>query len=449
MNRRYNNFHGSLTVQKEVSVKSKQKHLTLSDRILIEQGLNEGKSFKAIASSIGKDPTTVSKEVKKHRAIKYHKDKTKKPYCANEKTCFIHGLCSQQRCFKLCKNCKLCRDLCPQYKPKECGRLHKAPFVCNSCKSIVSCQYYRWVYVAKFADDSYRELLSASREGINQSAEDMQELDRLISPLILKGQSISHIYMSHSNEIGCSRRTLYKYIDQSVFTARNIDLPRKVKYKLRKSTGTRKPVNRAYRNDRRYVEFCTLLKDNPDTQVVEMDIVEGQKGGKVLLTLLFRNCNLMLAFLLEEKTQEKVLGIFNFLTERLGISTFKKLFPVILTDNGAEFQNPWELECDQSGEIRTKIYYCDPNCSWQKGMIEKNHEYIRYVIPSGKSFDSFSKEDILLLVNHINSTARDSLNSCTPYQLSRMLLDNSLHTELSLQAIQPDDVILKPALLKH
>ena len=187
-------------------MKFNQKHLTLSDRILIEQGLNEGKSFKAIASLIGKDPTTVSNEVKKHSAIKQHKDTNKKPRCVNEKTCLISGLCSQQRCFKLCKSCKLCRNICPQYKPKECGRLHKAPYVCNSCSSICSCLYYRWIYVAKFADDSYRELLSSSREGINQSAEDMQELDKLISPLILKGQSISHIYISHSNEIGCSRQ---------------------------------------------------------------------------------------------------------------------------------------------------------------------------------------------------------------------------------------------------
>jgi len=430
-------------------MKFNQKHLTLSDRILIELGLNEGKSFKAIASSIGKDPTTVSKEVKKHRTVKHHKDKDKKPRCANEKTCLIQDLCSPKRCFRLCKACKLCRDICPQYKPKECGRLRGAPYVCNSCSSIVSCSYYRLIYVAKFADDTYRELISSSREGINQSPEDMQELDRLISPLILKGQSISHIYMSHSKEIGCSRRTLYKYINQSVFTARNIDLPRKVKYKLRKSHSKHKPFNRAYRNNRSYVDFTALLKDNPDMRVVEMDVVEGQKGGKVLLTLLFRSCRLMLAFILEEKTQQYVINIFNFLTEILGIDTFKKLFPVILTDNGAEFQNPWELECDQYGEKRTKVYYCDPNCSWQKGMIEKNHEYIRYVIPKGKSFDTLSQEDITLLVNHINSTARDSLNNCTPYQLSHMLLDNSLHMRLSLQAIEPDDVMLKPALLKY
>lgn len=436
-------------MQKEDPMKFNQKHLTLSDRIIIEQGLNEGKSFKDIASSIGKDPTTVSKEVKKHRAIKYHKDKTKKPRCSKEKDCLIHGLCSQQRCFKLCKSCKLCRDICPQYKPKECARLKKAPYVCNSCSNICSCPYYRWIYVAKFADDSYHELLSSSREGINQSAEDIRDMDNLISPLILKGQSISHIFMSHSKEIGCSRRTLYKYIDKNVFTARNIDLPRKVKYKLRKSTGIHKPFNRAYRNNRSYAEFTALLKDNPNVHVVEMDVVEGQKGGKVLLTLLFRSCSLMLAFLLEEKTQQNVIAVFNFLTDKLGINTFKKLFPLILTDNGVEFQNPWKLEEDQYGNPRTKLYYCDSNCSWQKGMIEKNHEYIRYVLPKGTSFDIYSQDDITLLINHINSTARDSLNSCTPYQLSRLLLDNSLHKELSLQAIQPDDIILKPALLKH
>lgn len=108
----------------------------------------------------------------------------------------------------------------------------------------------------------------------------MQKLNKLISLLILKGQSISHIDMSHSEEIGCSRCTLYKYIDQSTFTARNIDLSRKVKYKLRKSAGTHKPSNRAYRNDRSYAEFSALLRNNPDIQMVEMDVVEGQKGGK-------------------------------------------------------------------------------------------------------------------------------------------------------------------------
>lgn len=430
-------------------MKYNHKHLTLSDRIIIEQGLNAGKTFSAIALQLGKDPTTISKEIKKHRVVKQHKDKSRKPWCSKEKSCSIKGLCDMSLCYSFCKECRKCRDICPQYKPKECGRLNKSPYVCNACRSVGSCSYYRLIYVAKYADDTYHEILSSSREGINQTPERMQELDRLISPLILKGQSLGHIYMSHAKQISCSRRTLYRYINLSVFTARNIDLPRKVKYKVRKSSNTPKVSSHTYRNGRGYTEFSVLMKETPTLPVVEMDVVEGKKGGKVLLTMLFRSCNLMLTFLLEEKTQQCVIDVFDFLNEQLGTDIFKKLFPVILTDNGSEFQNPWELECNKKEEIRTKVYYCDPNCSWQKGMIEKNHEYIRYILPKGKMFDTFNQNDINLMINHINSTARDSLNSCTPYQLSLLLLDNTLHKVLSLQAIVPDEVMLKPALLKH
>ena len=433
-------------------MKDNQKHLTLSDRITIEQSLNEGKTFSAIAILLGKDPTTISKEVRKHRSIKQHKDKSKLPRCSHDKTCEIKHLCNNSPCQRLCRDCKTCRNLCKRYKPKECGRLRKAPYVCNSCASLSSCPYFRWTYVAKYANDCYRDLLSSSREGINQTAEDMQRLDLLVSPLILRGQSIAHIYSNHTIELkalDCSRRTLYKYIDKSYFTARNIDLPRKVKYKKRKASTTAKPLNRSYRQGRTYEEFKTLIDADPNQQVVELDTVEGQKGGKVLLTLLFRNCSLMLAFIMDEKSQACVQAVFNELFHAVGFDVFRKLFPIILTDNGCEFQDPMALEYTQDGQQRTRIYYCNPNCSWQKGMIEKNHEFIRYIVPKGNSFDAYSQREILLMINHINSTARDNLNGCTPFQLSKLLLDNSLHNKLSLEKIEPDDVMLKPALLKH
>ena len=430
-------------------MKSNQKHLSLSDKIIIEKGLNEGKTFTEIAALVHKDPTTISKEIRKYRIIKKRKDDTRLIRCSQFKDCDQQNLCSRFNCKDLCKYCDInCRTLCPNYKAKECGRLDKAPYVCNACSSLGSCIYVRWIYVAKFADDSYREVLCSSREGINQTAEEMHSLDNLISPLILKGQSISHIYATHSEEIGCSRRTLYKYIDKQVFTARNIDLPRKVKYKPRNKNNDSRPSNKAYRNGKTYADFTKLLEGNPDIQVVEMDTVEGKKGGKVLLTLLFRNSTFMLAFLMDKKDQNCVNEVFNSLQKKLGIKVFQKLFPVILTDNGSEFQNPNELMCDNNGEIRTNIYYCDSNCSWQKGMIEKNHEYIRLIIPKGNSFDNLTQIDVTKMINHINSTARDSLNSCTPYKLSHLLLDNSLHEKLSLQEINPDDVMLKPALLK-
>ena len=156
----------------------------------------------------------------------------------------------------------------------------------------------------------------------------------------------------------------------------------------------------------------------------------------------------MLIFVLQEKTQEQVINVFDYLTEKLGIEVFRELFPVILTDNGTEFQFPERLECDKNGEIRTRIFYCNPNSSWQKGRIEKNHEYIRYVIPKGQSLDVYTQKDACVLMNHINSEARDSLNGCTPFRLSRMLLNNRLHRLLCLQEIPADEVNLKPSLLK-
>ena len=156
----------------------------------------------------------------------------------------------------------------------------------------------------------------------------------------------------------------------------------------------------------------------------------------------------MLMFLLKEQTQEEVIRVFDYLTEILGIELFQKLFEVILTDNGPEFQNRLRLECDEYGELRTKIYYCDPNRSDQKGALEKNHEYIRYVLPKGTSFEAMTDEKTLLLLNHINSEKRDSLNEHSPYEVSRLLLDNKLHKALGLIEIPADEVTLIPELIK-
>lgn len=431
--------------------KGNQKHLTLSQRIEIEKGLLANRTFTEIARSIGKDPSTVSKEVRKHSEIRLRKDVFAPVPCGNRSDCKIKGLCFKD-CSRMCKIClepsQKCIDICDNYEPVKCSRLTKAPYVCNGCGKRINCLLDKKIYSAKYADDCYRETLVSMREGINQTAESIQKLDELVSPLIKKGQSIAHIYSNHAQEIKCSRRTLYSYIDKSVLTARNLDLRRRVKYKPRKKATQSSIMSREFRKGRSYEDFQKLLKKNPSTAIVEMDIVEGTKGGKVLLTMMFRTCSLMLAFLLESKTQENVQRVFDELTELLGIELFQTLFPVILTDNGVEFQNPCSLECTENGEIRTKIYYCNPNSSWQKGMIEKNHEYIRFVVPKGKTFDIYTQEDITLMVNHINSEARDSLNGCTPFKLSQLLLNNRLHAGLSLHDITPDEVMLRPELLK-
>lgn len=201
---------------------------------------------------------------------------------------------------------------------------------------------------------------------------------------------------------------------------------------------------------RNYGRFLDYINKNPDFPIVEMDTVIGtQTSEKVLLTLLFRSCNLMLIYLLDHKSQECVTNALNDLSDALGIELFQKLFPVILTDRGTEFLFPEALECDRNGEIKTKIFYCDPQASWQKPQIERNHEFIRFVLPKGHSFDYLCQDDINLLRDHINSYSRPQYNGSTPYQLSKLLIDNKLHDALKLTYIAPDDVMLKPALLKN
>lgn len=440
--------------------KHNYKHLTTTQRILIEKGLIDNLSFAEIGRRIDKHRSTIAKEVKKYRYF-VERDKNAPPLrCARYNQCQMRFLCDRTDCIRPCKNCHnnilrlpQCNVICPDYLEPACRTLQKAPFVCNGCSKKRTCNKKKAFYSAQKADESSQKLLHECRSGINQEPVDIALLDDLISPLLKKGQSLAHIYAFHGHEIPCSRRTLYNYINQGVFTARNIDLPRKVRYKCKpRKTGTRISLSaKQFRIGRTYEDFQKYMKQHPDTAVVEMDTVEGGRGNgkKVFLTMLFRSCSLMLIFVLEEKSQDLVIEVFDSLSNALGIETFQKLFPLILTDNGIEFQFPARLECDNNGEIRTKLFYCNPNCSWQKGMIEKNHEFIRYVIPKGTSLDSYTQADAFLLMNHINSTARDSLNGCTPFKLSLLLLDNRLHKILHMKEIPADRVTLKPELLRR
>jgi len=433
------------------------KHLTTTQRIYIEKGLIDNKSFAEIGRDINKHPSTISKEVKKYRCFAEPINKGARNPCYRRESCQVRLLCEGCKTYKLCKMCFVpdrkdgCHAVCPEFKPKTCRRVRKAPYVCNGCQKQRTCSLPRAFYSAQQADLSYRELLVAARDGINQSAADIEMLDRLISPLLKQGQSIAHIYANHGHEIPCSRRTLYHYIDKGVFEARNIDLRRKVRYKTKeRKRGTRISLAaRKFRIGRTYEEFQKMLKTYPESNVVEMDTVEGGKGNgkQVFLTLFFRNCSLMLIIVLPEKTQDHVIEVFDTLSEELGINVFRELFPVILTDNGVEFQFPERLEKDKKGNSRTSIYYCNPNCSWQKGRLEKNHAYIRCVVPKGKSLDAYDQNDATKLMNHINSEARDSLNGSTPFKLSRLLLNHKLHRLLKLKEIKADDVTLKPILL--
>lgn len=426
--------------------------MSLDDRIVIEKGLEQRLSLRSLAAQLGKDPTTVSKEIKKHRSLQEHN-----PFNEPRNKCVLFGDCKRKNicgthapvCRKLCRSCNHCNSHCKDFLPRSyhCPSLDKAPFVCNGCSRKSGCHLDKAYYRASVAHRQYRTVLVESRAGINISPEDLARLDELVSPLIRQGQSPYMVLQAHP-EVRCSEKTLYNYIESGALSVKNLDLPKKVRYKVRSSDST-DAADRTIYEGRTYKDFQAFLKDFPDTRVTEMDTVLGCEGShKVLLTFHFDACSFMMAFLLDSKESRHVQAVLDSIEQAVGTFPFSSAFSLILTDRGGEFQKPDALECGQENLIRTNIYYCDPMCSWQKPHCEKNHEYIRKICPKGTSFDSFSQDDVRLMMSHINSTPRQSLGGLSPMTLARLMLPQELLDFFDLTEIPPDEIVLTPALLK-
>ncbi len=410
----------------------KYKHLTKEERNIIEFMLKESYSLTDIAQTIAKDKTTISKEIKNHRKIKY-------PDNLSKNFCIHHGECKQFNC----TNQKECFDLI-------CPLLKKSPYVCNGCSKRAHCRLVKFYYDARISNNDYLDTLSRSRMGIRISKERENEIENVIYDLIVnKQQSINEIYINHPDLLDFSKPTFYSYVNQGVFHLKNLDLRRKVVYKPRVKDSKKKRLESKIRINRTYGDFINFIALHPKFNIVEMDTVEGTKGGKVFLTLFFRNSNLMLIFLLESKTTEEVIKIFDYLKNKLGIVLFQKLFRVILTDNGSEFFDPDSIEIFHNKKC-INLFYCDPCASWQKGGIEKNHEYIRYVLPKGSTFDYLNENDIKLLVNHINNTPRGILKNTTPYHAFENVFGIDVLNKLQIDFVKPDDVShSKNLLIEH
>ena len=385
---------------------TKHKHLTLSDRNDIQLGLERGETFKAIAQLILKDPTTVSKEVKRNKQI---------------------------------------RDSTSNNLP--CPLLDKPPFVCNGCsKRRQNCGYQKIFYLAKQAQKQYEQTLVEAREGTPLNSQTFWDMDKIISEGVKKGQHIYHILKTHNLDVSSS--TVYRHIRKGYLSIAPIDLTRAVKFKERR-TGNLPSIPKEAKKGRSYEDFQNYLALNQLNSWLEMDTVMGRTGGKVLLTFNLSFCNFIFARLLENKTALEVTkhlyDIKNTLHE--ADKDFFQLFPVILTDNGGEFARVKDIEMDIRGEI--KLFFCDPNRSDQKGRIEKNHTLIRDILPKGTSFDNLTQEDINLVCSHVNSVKRAALNGKSAYELFAFTYGEEIPKLLGISKIPAEDVCQSSKLLQH
>ncbi len=429
------------------------KHLSLQDRQAIAGGLDAGFSFKSIGRVIHKDCTTVAKEVKKNYSVVQvgcwgHRFNN----CAYSITCSQSHVCkdcTNRRFIKKCRFCNQCSGHCERYKPAVCRILEKPPYVCNGCKDRASrCTREKHIYIAAEAQKKYIRNLSEARTGISLSESEVRALDELISPLIRQGQSIHHIYDGHKDEIMVSESTIYKLVDMGLFSARNLDLPRKVRFAPRRKKKEFK-VEKSCRIGRDYQCFLSFCSFHPDLPITEIDTVEGVRGGKVLLTIHFVKAEFMIAFLRDHNDSRSVIDAFNTLYDRLGHESFVSIMPILLGDNGSEFSNPSALESAPDGTGRTRVFYCDPSSPYQKGSAERNHEFIRFFIPKGKRFDPYTQDDIDLMMSHINSYKRPGLGNKTPYEMMKFLYGEDVCRVMGIIPIPPDDVTLNPSVFNH
>ena len=419
------------------------RHFSFDERCEIQALLNANATMSEIARGLSRSVSSITREIRRNRRDDgYRVSPTSMlRLCVHFKSCEVKGLCSG--CWrKRCASCSKvrCTNICKHYERDICAKNDAAPFCCNGCLSINGCRKHRYRYDAKTAQKLADSRLPEARSGIDTTSAEFTAMIDKVSPLVReKGQSIAHIWASHSSQFPCSERTFYRYVDLGLGGMKNLDLVSKCRYRPRKKRSSgyfRCPAGRTW------TDFSALSEEER-LNTVEMDCVEGARGdSKVFLTMLFKRMSFLLVFLLDEHTQAGVGEALDSLDSLLG-SDFSSVFPLLLSDRGHEFQDFGGIE--KGG--RTRLYYCEPGRADQKGSIENCHRMLRRIVPKGTSLDGFTKRDAALLASHVNSMPRASLRGASPFDLAKIVLPKELLEGLGLEHIAPDNVVLKPSLL--
>lgn len=423
-----------------MSSNNKNLHLTVQERIIIEKGIENGSTKAAIALTIGKDKSTVGKEIKKHREL-VHKS-SYKINCANMKNCSHNHVC----------------DNCADFKPFTCNRRDRSPGACNGCSKYTHCRYDKYRYKADFSHKKYREDLVDSRTGINMSYEECKAMADIIVPLIKAGHSPYHIVTNHP-ELNISEKTFYNYIENGIFREfglLDIDLRIKTKRKITKKASNKykKREDKKYLNGRTYDDFINYTAENKNLSVVEMDTVYNNGStGPFMQTFKFLDYSFMFIVYQEEKTAKSMVEGVDFLEKILGEDLFSEEVAIIKTDRGSEFCDAEGFEKEENESRRTRIFYCDPMASGQKGSLENNHKEIRYICPKEndlKDLELNSQEKANLIVSHINSQSKEHLKGKSPLEVMEFM-NPALYQkfkDFGIERINKDNIVLKPYLLK-
>lgn len=434
----------------------KNEHLTKELRERIEEGIRNGERLKDIAKAISKDPTTISKEVKKHKgkSFKYgnfHNDKNKCTVCKNYLNCTIRNACRIPGCTKLCKTCSkaLVFVKCKDYVEAICKRLNRFPYVCNGCKKRARCQRDKYDYLPIIANEEYKKTLKESRQGLNLTPEEFKDIDDALVEGIGKGQSINHI-ISNNPKLHISVKSGYNYVNSGHFKVKHRDLPnyannilKKRKLDIPKEYEYQENKN-MNRKGREYYDYLQYVDSNNIVYHAEMDCVGINRDYHgALLSIIIPKWSFLLLYKLDVKDMDHVKERIDFIYKAMGEKDFNKYLGVILTDRGPEFNDYHSIEFDEDGINRCRLFYCDSGQSTQKPFIERVNREIRRYVFKGQSVEKITQDDCNLIASYINNMTLDSLGNRTPYEFAKYYLGELTLKRLNINYIKPKDLIIK------
>lgn len=428
--------------------KEKGRHLSFDDRCDIEEMIKEGRSFRAIAASIGASPTTVSNEVRANRTFSGPRPLSGKAQsrCSRYGDCRVVGLCHVRSSGAAsCKRCrkKHCCDLCGDFSQITCPDLDRAPFVCTPCAKRSWCVWGKARYIASKAQAKRDERLSLAHAGVACDLADLRMMAAKAGKLLSQGQSLEAVWAVHGGEFPVCMRTSCSYMDRGVMGLANIELPRKASCAPRRKRERGGP--KMDLAGRTYADWLAP-GDASKLPAVQIDCVEGsRRSTKRVLTLRFARLLFQLFVLLPAKTQACVKGALDAL-EAYCEGAFADAFPVILGGRGSEFLDFSKIETGVGGNKRTRMLCCDPLKPGQKGAFEKNHVELRKVIPKGTDLDRLTAWDVAVARGHASSYARAG-RGVAPIALASAALPANLPEGLGICAVPPDDVVMRPSLL--
>lgn len=385
----------------------KHKKLDVYDRMTIQSCIAKNLNMSEIARRLKVNKSTISREIKTHS---YHK-----------------GI-----------------------KPLKCKNKTKTG-LCNGCPITSRCEGLKTYYNYDFAQQSSSYIRTRSRYHSYIDRKYLKYVDNIFKEGVSLGHSIHHIYVSNSSlELVCSERTIRRWIYDGLLSVKPHELHRYVRYKhnSKKENFEAKTLKNArVFEGRTYKDYKKYLKEHPKASIVQYDSVIGKRSDKkAILTIMFVKEDFQIGRVIRSSNPIDVQKELSLLFNKFNKEEIKDMFEANLTDNGVEFSYFSDIEIDNDGEKVCSTFFANAYRATDKSKCERNHQFIRYVLPKSTSLNWITQEYLDELFSNINSYVRKSKGDKTPYELFVKRFGEGAAKRLGIRQIPKEKVRLKPVI---